>query len=111
MIIMQSHGRKNEKRSFHRVAIKHTIFCACSPQERFAHHWRSRKSNPKQWTCCHDEKKARDDFSANAVPPNQQRAMREPDCEMLRLCSLLCSRNGERLPQLTKKDPAVWHRK
>ena len=29
------------------------------------------------------EKKARDDFSASAVPLNQQRARRKPDCEML----------------------------
>jgi len=26
----------------------------------------------------------------NAIPLNQQRARREPDCEMLRKCSLLC---------------------
>jgi len=29
------------------------------------------------------EKKARDDFSASAVPLNQQKARRKPDCEML----------------------------
>ena len=39
----------------------------------------------------------------NAGPLNQQRARREPACEMLRVCSLLCSWNGERLPQLTKR--------
>ena len=29
------------------------------------------------------EKKARDDFSASAVPLNQKKARRKPDCEML----------------------------
>jgi len=82
----------------------------------FAQQWRSRKSNQKQWTCCpgspqmlnpwtccQHEKKARDDFSAIAVPSNQQRPRREPDCEMLRESLLLCSRNGERLLQRTKR--------
>merc|ERR1712078_826608 len=55
------------------------------------------------WTCCQHEKNARDDFSAIAVPSNQQRPRREPDCEMLRESLLLCSRNGERLSQRTKR--------
>jgi hypothetical protein len=36
------------------------------------------------WVPTHaHEKKARDDFSASAVPLNQQKARRKPDCEML----------------------------
>jgi len=84
MIIMQSDGRIEEKRGIRRVKIKHKFVLRTSPAH--AH-----------------EKKARDDFSSIAVPLNQQSERSEPDCEMLKECSLRCSWNGERLPHLTKR--------